>query len=121
MVQRLKILETELRCLVCQNQTLADSPAGLADDLRREVRSLAEAGKSNAEIKTFLQQRYGDFILYKPPMKATTVLLWAGPFMLLVLGGIAFALIVRRRAGTGALQAIESSASERDKARKLLE
>lgn len=95
--QRLKILETELRCLVCQNQTLADSPAGLADDLRREIRGLALAGKNNAEIKEFLQTRYGDFILYRPPVKSSTWLLWVGPFALLVVGGVVFLLIVRRR------------------------
>lgn len=97
MDQRLKLLETELRCLVCQNQTLADSPAGLADDLRREIRTLANAGKSNAEIKEFLQARYGDFVLYRPPVKSSTWLLWGGPFALLLVGGIAFALILRRR------------------------
>jgi cytochrome c-type biogenesis protein CcmH len=99
--QRLKVLETELRCLVCQNQTLADSPAGLADDLRREIRGLALAGKNNAEIKEFLQARYGDFILYKPPVKSSTWLLWMGPFALLVVGGIVFAFIVRRRGRGG--------------------
>ncbi|MDX2217878.1 MAG: cytochrome c-type biogenesis protein [Burkholderiales bacterium] len=98
--QRLKILETELRCLVCQNQTLADSPAGLADDLRREIRGLALAGKNNAEIKEFLQTRYGDFILYRPPVKSSTWLLWVGPFALLVVGGVVFLLIVRRRSQT---------------------
>lgn len=99
--QRLKVLETELRCLVCQNQTLADSPAGLADDLRREIRGLALAGKSNTEIKDFLQTRYGDFILYRPPVKSSTWLLWVGPFALLVVGGVVFLLIVRRRGRGG--------------------
>lgn len=99
--QRLKLLETELRCLVCQNQTLADSPAGLADDLRREIRGLALAGKSNAEIKEFLQTRYGDFILYRPPVKSSTWLLWVGPFALLLVGGVVFAFIIRRRGRGG--------------------
>ena len=99
--KRLKVLETELRCLVCQNQTLADSPAGLADDLRREIRTLALAGKDNAEIKEFLQTRYGDFILYRPPVKSSTWLLWVGPFALLVFGALVFAIIVRRRGGGG--------------------
>jgi len=97
MDQRLKLLETELRCLVCQNQTLADSPAGLADDLRREIRTLANAGKSNAEIKAFLQARYGDFVLYRPPVKSSTWLLWGGPFALLGLGGVIFFRLVLRR------------------------
>ena len=96
--KRLKVLETELRCLVCQNQTLADSPAGLADDLRREIRTLALAGKDNAEIKEFLQTRYGDFILYRPPVKASTALLWFGPFVLLFAAvGFLFMHIRRRR------------------------
>ncbi|MBL8517055.1 MAG: cytochrome c-type biogenesis protein CcmH [Betaproteobacteria bacterium] len=99
--QRLKVLETELRCLVCQNQTLADSPAGLADDLRREIRGLALAGKTNAEIKDFLQTRYGDFILYRPPVKSSTWLLWVGPFALLLVGGVVFMLVVRRRGRGG--------------------
>ena len=84
---RLRSLEEELRCLVCQNQTLADSNAPLAEDLRREVRELAVAGKSDDEIKQYLVARYGDFVLYRPPVKSTTLLLWFGPFVLLVAGG----------------------------------
>ena len=94
---RLKKLDEELRCLVCQNQSLADSNAPLAQDLRREVRSLADAGKSDAEIKEFLVARYGDFVLYKPPVKATTWLLWFGPFLLLAGGAAAWWTISRRR------------------------
>ena len=86
--KRLAKLSHELRCLQCQNQTLADSPAGLAADLRREIRAQMEAGKSDQEIIAFLTQRYGDFILYKPRVNATTYLLWFGPFILL-LGGLA--------------------------------
>jgi len=96
--QRIKTLETELRCLVCQNQTLADSPAGLADDLRREIRGLAQQGKTDEEIKQFLQSRYGDFILYKPQVKESTWLLWGGPFGLLLVGVVIFAVILRKRA-----------------------
>ena len=96
--QRLKTLETELRCLVCQNQTLADSNAGLAGDLRKEVRTLAEQGKSDEEIKQFLTARYGDFVLYNPPVKNTTWLLWFGPFVLLAAGAGVFFFVVRRRA-----------------------
>jgi cytochrome c-type biogenesis protein CcmH len=95
---RLKRLESELRCLVCQNQTLADSNADLADDLRREVRELALAGKTDAEIKTYLVARYGDFVLYDPPLKPVTSLLWFGPFALLVGGGLVWWLVLRRRA-----------------------
>jgi cytochrome c-type biogenesis protein CcmH len=94
---RMKALEEELRCLVCQNQTLADSHAPLAEDLRREVRELALSGKSDAEIKEYLVARYGDFVLYNPPVKATTWLLWFGPFVALAGGGIAWWMILRRR------------------------
>ena len=94
---RLKKLEEELRCLVCQNQSLADSTAPLAEDLRREVRQLAVAGKSDDEIRQFLVARYGDFVLYRPPVKSTTWLLWFGPFVLLAAGGVIWWLILRRR------------------------
>ena len=94
---RLKNLEEELRCLVCQNQTLADSTAPLAQDLRREVRELALAGKSDSEIKDYLTARYGDFVLYKPPVKPTTWLLWFGPFAFLLGGGVIWFVVLRRR------------------------
>ncbi len=94
---RLKLLEEELRCLVCQNQSLADSSAPLAEDLRREVRGLATSGKSDAQIKEFLVARYGDFVLYRPPVKPTTWLLWFGPFVLLAGGGLVWWLVARRR------------------------
>jgi cytochrome c-type biogenesis protein CcmH len=94
---RLKKLESELRCLVCQNQTLAESPAGLAGDLRREVRTLIESGKSDEEIKSFLQVRYGDYVLYRPPVNKKTWLLWFGPFAMLVAGGFIFWWVGRRR------------------------
>src|SRR5215213_5053041 len=96
--QRLANLSKELRCLQCQNQTLADSPAGLAADLRREIRAQMKAGKSDKEILAFLTQRYGDFILYNPRVTFTTYLLWFGPFVLL-LGGLAilFRYIKQRR------------------------
>jgi cytochrome c-type biogenesis protein CcmH len=99
---RLKKLETELRCLVCQNQTLADSNADLADDLRREVRELAVAGKSDDEIKAYLVARYGDFVLYNPPVKPTTWVLWFGPFALAIGGAGLWWVILRRRAKTTA-------------------
>jgi cytochrome c-type biogenesis protein CcmH len=94
---RLKNLEEELRCLVCQNQTLADSTAPLAEDLRREVRELAQQGKTDAEIKQYLVARYGDFVLYKPPVKSTTLLLWFGPFAFLLGGGVVWYAVLRRR------------------------
>jgi cytochrome c-type biogenesis protein CcmH len=98
---RLKKLETELRCLVCQNQTLAESPAGLAGDLRREIRLLADSGKSNEEIKTFLKVRYGDFVLYNPPVESKTYLLWFGPFVMLFGGAVLVFLVARKRRASG--------------------
>ena len=95
--ERLKHLAVELRCLVCQNQTLADSNAPLAEDLRREVREMIVKNMSDKEIIDFLVSRYGDFVLYRPPMKATTTLLWVGPFVLLVGGGIALVVALKRR------------------------
>jgi cytochrome c-type biogenesis protein CcmH len=83
---RMKALTEQLRCLVCQNETLAESRADLAEDLRREIRKEIRAGKSDPEIIAFLTQRYGDFILYNPPVKTTTYLLWFGPFVLLAVG-----------------------------------
>lgn len=115
--RRLKTLETELRCLVCQNQTLAESPAGLASDLRREIRLLADQGKSNEEIKTHLQQRYGDFVLYKPPMSAKNWLLWFGPFVLL-LGGAGLVWRLSRRPRT--IDPTQPTDEERKRAESLL-
>ncbi len=97
---RLKHLAVELRCLVCQNQTLADSNAPLAEDLRREVREMIAKDMSDKEIIEFLVARYGDFVLYRPPFKATTTLLWAGPFVLLTVGATALVMTLRRRART---------------------
>jgi cytochrome c-type biogenesis protein CcmH len=95
--QRLTKLSQELRCLVCQNETLADSRADLAEDLRREIREQIKAGKSDQEIIAFLTQRYGEFILYRPPVKPKTYLLWFGPFVLLLLGLVILFSYVRRR------------------------
>lgn len=95
---RLKHLATELRCLVCQNQTLADSNAPLAEDLRREVREMIGKNMTDQEIIDFLVARYGDFVRYRPPMKATTMLLWVGPFLLLVVGTTVLVMALRRRA-----------------------
>jgi cytochrome c-type biogenesis protein CcmH len=95
---RLKHLAVELRCLVCQNQTLADSNAPLAEDLRREVREMISKDMSDKEIIDFLVARYGDFVLYRPPLKAATTLLWVGPFVLLTVGAAALVITLRRRA-----------------------
>jgi cytochrome c-type biogenesis protein CcmH len=95
--QRMQALTQQLRCLVCQNETLADSHADLAEDLRREIRGQMKAGKSDQEIIAFLTQRYGDFVLYKPPVKATTYLLWFGPFVLLLGGTLLLYRYVKHR------------------------
>jgi cytochrome c-type biogenesis protein CcmH len=94
---RLKALAEELRCLVCQNQTIADSNAPLALDLRNQIRDQVKQGRSDDEIRGYMVQRYGDFVLYSPPMRATTVLLWGGPFALLLVGAAIYLLTVRRR------------------------
>jgi cytochrome c-type biogenesis protein CcmH len=95
--QRVRLLEEKLRCLVCQNQSLADSNAELAGDLRREVREQVKAGRSDQQIVDYLVQRYGDFVLYEPPFKATTALLWIGPFVLLAAAGLVLVATLRRR------------------------
>jgi cytochrome c-type biogenesis protein CcmH len=114
---RLVKISEELRCLVCQNESLAGSRADLAMDLRREIRTMIKTGKSDQEIRDFLVARYGDYVLYRPPVKPTTWLLWAGPFVLM-LGGIAFLVnFLRRRKPIAA----ELSAEEQRKAQALLE
>ncbi len=94
---RIRQLEEKLRCLVCQNQSLADSNAELAGDLRREVREQINAGRSDAQIIDYLVQRYGDFVLYEPPFKPTTALLWVGPFVLLAAAVLVLVATLRRR------------------------
>jgi len=92
-------LTSELRCVMCQNQSLADSNAQIAHDLRREVLDLMNQGKSDAEIKRFLVERYGEFVLYKPEVQRDTWLLWFGPGLLLLAGAIVIVVIVRKRSG----------------------
>ena len=103
-------LTAELRCTVCQNQNLADSDAPLAQDLRAEIHQMLLAGRSDEEIKSFLVERYGDFVLYRPPMQGNTLALWAIPIVLLFSGAVAVFFVVRnrnkklaeqRQAGTG--------------------
>ena len=91
-------LTHEVRCLVCQNQTIADSTAPLAADLRNEIRLMLASGRSEGEVKTFLLDRYGDFVLYKPRFKTATAMLWLAPVLLLVVGGIALRRITQARA-----------------------
>jgi cytochrome c-type biogenesis protein CcmH len=99
---RYRALTHELRCMQCQNQSIADSPVGLAADLRREVRDMLLAGKSDAEIREFMVARYGDFILFRPRLSPRTAWLWAAPGILLVVGAIVAARIVRRRSALAA-------------------
>jgi cytochrome c-type biogenesis protein CcmH len=94
---RMLRIATELRCLVCQNQTIADSHADLAQDLRRQVREMLQRGDTDQQIIDFMTARYGDFVLYRPPVKATTVILWFGPGLLLVGGLGALVWVLRRR------------------------
>lgn len=96
--KRLQGLSEELRCLVCQNQTIADSNAELAQDLRREIRGMIASGKSDKEIIDFMVVRYGDFVLYRPPVKGITLLLWGGPIFLMLLGLFILQRYLRRRA-----------------------
>jgi cytochrome c-type biogenesis protein CcmH len=113
---RLVGIADELRCLVCQNESLASSHAELAEALRNEVRRLIREGKSDAEVKQFLVARYGDFVLYQPPFKASTLLLWVGPGLLLLLGFGGLVRTLRRRAAV--LKASEATdLSEADRAR----
>lgn len=94
---RVMRIAAELRCLVCQNQTIADSHADLAQDLRRQVREMIQQGRSDAEIIDFMTARYGDFVLYRPPLKGTTWLLWFGPALLLGGGVVVLVTVLRRR------------------------
>jgi len=114
---RVKDLAHELRCLVCQNQTIADSNAPLALDLRNQIREQLAAGSSDREVIDYMVARYGDFVLYRPPFKATTLVLWLGPFLLLALGAFLFWRRVARRPR----QEPSLSEAERAQAAKLLE
>lgn len=98
--QRYMQLAEELRCLVCQNQSLAGSNAELAGDLRREVYEMVQAGKSNEEIVSFLVARYGDFVLYRPPVRTNTALLWFGPFIAVIIAALLLFRFIRRRKTT---------------------
>ncbi len=115
--ERYKELILELRCLVCQNQSLGDSDAELAHDLRREVYDLMNSGQSDDQIVDFLVTRYGDFVLYNPPVKPDTYLLWFGPFALLVIGILVLLRTVRQRQKQ---TAPEISAEEQARLNKIL-
>lgn len=116
--QRLNHIATELRCLVCQNESLAGSQADLAKDLRREVRGLIKGGKTDQQVKDFLVSRYGDFVLYRPQIKPSTYLLWAGPFILLIAAIAVLINFLRRR--NQQIKDVPLSEEERQRAEKLL-
>ena len=111
-------LSEKLRCLVCQNQTIADSNAELAQDLRRQIHEQIAAGKSDDQIVDYMVARYGDFVLYQPPVKATTMLLWAGPALLLLLGVFGLARVLRGRRAEA--EAPPLTAEEHERAARLL-
>lgn len=114
-----KKMIAELRCLVCQNQNLADSNAELAQDLRRKTYEMVSAGKNEQEIVSYMVDRYGDFVLYRPPVKGITLFLWVGPFVLLAAGLLVLLRVVRQRSRTQA--ADELTEAQRAKAHRLLE
>jgi len=116
--QRLVNLAEDLRCLVCQNESLAGSRAALAEDLRREIRTQMMAGKNDREVVAYLTERYGDFVLYRPPFKPVTWLLWLGPVLFLGIGGGAWYLTLRRRRD---VQAVPLDEKKRAAAAQLLE
>lgn len=123
MEARVMAIAEELRCLVCQNETIAASHADLAVDLRRQIEIKLGQGQSKQQILDFMVARYGDFVLYRPPLKATTLLLWTGPFVLLLLAGAVMAAhIRRRRLAAQALRQGEGALSAEDiqRARRLL-
>ena len=95
--QRLIVISEEMRCLVCQNESLAGSRSDLANDLRREIRNLIREGKTDDQIRSFMVERYGDFVLYRPPVKPITWFLWMGPFVILLAGIIGLMVYLRRR------------------------
>ncbi len=116
---RLNRLAEDLRCLVCQNESLAGSRADLAEDLRREIREQMRQGKSDQEVIQYLTDRYGDFVLYRPPVKPVTYLLWGAPMLFLLIGGTAWYVVLRRRRALQAEQTV--SPDELQRAARLLE
>ena len=115
---RVKALSSELRCLVCQNQTVEDSSAPVARDMKDQVRAQLAAGKSEAEVKVYMTERFGDFVLYKPPLKAATIVLWAGPFIALAVAGLLLVRRLRRTSTTASAAPLNDL--DRERARALL-
>lgn len=118
--KRVSALAAELRCLVCQNQSLADSHADLAVDLKNKIREMARAGKSDAEINQFMTDRYGDFVLYRPPVKNTTLFLWIGPFFVMF-GGLLLLFLYLKRRKRISPEPVPLSTEDSARARALLE
>ena len=116
--QRYHFLIDELRCLVCQNQNLADSNAELAQDLREQVYLMIKNGDSNENIINFMVSRYGDFVLYRPPLKPTTYMLWVGPFIILLIALIVVVQFIRKRQQS---KPADINQSDRDKIKKMLD
>lgn len=114
---RMTAIAAELRCLVCQNQSIADSHSGLATDLRQEIREQLQKGQSDQQIRQYMTDRYGNFILYRPPVSTSTALLWFGPGLLALIGLLALWLILRRRArmAPDAFDPDETETNERDR------
>lgn len=117
---RAREISKDLRCLVCQNQSIDDSNADLARDLRRLVRERLVAGDGNDQVKSFLVDRYGDYVLLRPPFKSTTLLLWGGPFALLAVGAVGVAVYLRRRQGPGGSDTAPLTEDERRRLDALL-
>lgn len=115
--ERVKAISLELRCLVCQNQTIADSNAGLAVDLKNQVRDMLRQGMDERQIKEFMVERYGDFVLYDPPIKGTTMVLWAGPLLMLFIAFWFAVKVVRRRSKS---VDTDQTSKDIDRARELL-
>lgn len=116
---RMLKLSEELRCVVCQNETLAGSRAELAEDLRQEIRDQMKTGKTDPEVIEYLTARYGDFVLYRPPLKPLTLLLWFGPLLFISVAGVAWYLTLRRRRATS--PAVVAEDKLREAARLLAE
>ncbi len=115
--QQYNRLIAELRCLVCQNQNLADSNAELAQDLRQEVYDMIQSGASDQDIVNFMVARYGDFVLYRPPFKASTAFLWIGPFIILIVGFVILLMVIRKRRQ---VETVELDETDHARARQLL-
>ncbi|OGB31973.1 MAG: cytochrome C biogenesis protein CcmH [Burkholderiales bacterium RIFCSPLOWO2_12_FULL_61_40] len=117
--QRLIAISEEMRCLVCQNESLAGSRSDLAMDLRREIRTLIKAGKTDAEVMDFMVSRYGDFVRYRPPVKPITWMLWFGPFLLLIGALVGLVRMVRRNQGSATAPTLDTA--QREKAQAILQ